>query len=250
MHFKWCPTRNISFDTLASTREVVVRFGHLSSVSGIPEWDYGIQQLNKSWVSGIPRWNITSSSGLVSSFTQKILWSEQRYASKTKSCKYHPLQTCNKDGITHGKFLASEASVMLGCPKLEFRAPVGAPWQCLLWSKLNIIWAACFPVKPIPYRCIYRYGPRASAARRIIWACFLSRARSKLRLCLANHRAGYFSNLACDWLNIMWAYSVQDTENGPRSPHVLNFCVLHQYISFLYAIPMLTWQRLMKSLLK
>ena len=29
-------------------------------------------------------------------------------------------------------------------------------------------------------------------------ARFLSLARSKLRLCLANHRAGYFSNLACD----------------------------------------------------
>ena len=47
------------------------------------------------------------------------------------------------------------------------------------------------------------------------WARFLSLARSKLRLCLANHRAGYFSNLACDWLSIIWAYSEQKTENGP-----------------------------------
>ena len=39
------------------------------------------------------------------------------------------------------------------------------------------------------------------------WALFLSLARSKLRLCLANHRVGYFSNLACDWLSIDWAYS-------------------------------------------
>ena len=46
-------------------------------------------------------------------------------------------------------------------------------------------------------------------------ARFLSLARSKLRLCLANHRAGYFSNLACDWLSIVWAYSKQGTENGP-----------------------------------
>ena len=38
---------------------------------------------------------------------------------------------------------------------------------------------------------------------------------SKLRLCLANHKAGYFSNLACDWLSIIWAYSEQETENGP-----------------------------------
>ena len=48
-------------------------------------------------------------------------------------------------------------------------------------------------------------------------ACFLSIGQSKLRLCSANHRAGYFSNLACDWLSIVWAYSKQETENGPRS---------------------------------
>ena len=45
---------------------------------------------------------------------------------------------------------------------------------------------------------------------------FLSVTQSKLRLCSANHRAGYFSNLACDWLSIVWAYSEQETENGPR----------------------------------
>ena len=58
-------------------------------------------------------------------------------------------------------------------------------------------------------------------------ARFLSLARSKLRLCSANHRAGYFSNLACDWLSIVWAYSEQETENGPRvrlwveAPHLV-----------------------------
>ena len=31
----------------------------------------------------------------------------------------------------------------------------------------------------------------------------------------ANHMPGYFSNLACDWLSILWAYSEQETENGP-----------------------------------
>ena len=46
-------------------------------------------------------------------------------------------------------------------------------------------------------------------------ARFLSLVRSKLRLCSANHGAGYFSNLACDWLSIVWAYSGQETENGP-----------------------------------
>ena len=50
----------------------------------------------------------------------------------------------------------------------------------------------------------------------VIRAHFLSLAQSKLRLCLANHRAGYFSNLACDWLSIVWAYSKEETENGPR----------------------------------
>ena len=39
-----------------------------------------------------------------------------------------------------------------------------------------------------------------------IWAHFLSLARSMLRLWSVNHRAGYFSNLACDWLSIVWAY--------------------------------------------
>ena len=39
---------------------------------------------------------------------------------------------------------------------------------------------------------------------------------SKLRLCSANYRAGYFSNLSCDWQSIVWAYSEQETENGPR----------------------------------
>ena len=43
----------------------------------------------------------------------------------------------------------------------------------------------------------------------------LSVAQSKLRLCSANHRAGYFSNLDCDWLSIVWVYCAQETENGP-----------------------------------
>ena len=47
------------------------------------------------------------------------------------------------------------------------------------------------------------------------WDPFLSLARSKLGLCSANHRTDYFSNLACDWLHIVWAHSEQETENGP-----------------------------------
>ena len=50
---------------------------------------------------------------------------------------------------------------------------------------------------------------------------FLSLARSKLRLCSANHRPGYWSNLPCDWPSTAWAYSEQKTENGPRSYQLL-----------------------------
>ena len=52
--------------------------------------------------------------------------------------------------------------------------------------------------------------------------CLLLGVWSKLRLCSANHRAGYFSNLACDWLSIVWAYSGQETENGPSSCKAIN----------------------------
>ena len=48
-----------------------------------------------------------------------------------------------------------------------------------------------------------------------LWARFLSLAQSKCMLCSANHRAGYFSNLACDWLSTVWAYSKQETQNRP-----------------------------------
>ena len=37
---------------------------------------------------------------------------------------------------------------------------------------------------------------------------------------LGKHRAGYFSNLPCDWLSIVWVYSEQETENGPCSSHM------------------------------
>ena len=43
---------------------------------------------------------------------------------------------------------------------------------------------------------------------------------SVFRLCSANHRPGYWSNLPCDWLSTAWAYSEQETENGPWSLEV------------------------------
>ena len=46
---------------------------------------------------------------------------------------------------------------------------------------------------------------------------------SELGVCSANHRTGPFSNQACDWLGIVWAYSDQVTENEPRnSSHKTN----------------------------
>ena len=50
-----------------------------------------------------------------------------------------------------------------------------------------------------------------------IKARFLSLARSKLRLCSANHRAGYVNNLSCDWLSIVWTYSKEEAENRPST---------------------------------
>ena len=71
---------------------------------------------------------------------------------------------------------------------------------------------------------------------------FQALAQSKLRLCSANHRAGYFSNLACDWLCIVWAYSEQETENRPSMGHHVDdkqgshhgLSLSHQYIIVLH----------------
>ena len=51
-----------------------------------------------------------------------------------------------------------------------------------------------------------------------IWEpAFCLFAWSKLRLCSANHRPGYWSYLPCDWPSTAWAYSEQETENRPWS---------------------------------
>ena len=71
--------------------------------------------------------------------------------------------------------------------------------------KIRLNYALCVAVSLSHARCYW-----------LIWACFLSLARSKLRLCSANHRPGYFSNLPCDWLSTARAYSKLETENRPR----------------------------------
>ena len=63
----------------------------------------------------------------------------------------------------------------------------------LLQQSIEHVTAAC-------HQC---YSSPLSFQHIHIRARFLSLARSKLRLCSANHRAGYFSNLACDWLSIV-----------------------------------------------
>ena len=68
-------------------------------------------------------------------------------------------------------------------------------------------------------------------------ARFLSLARSKLRLCSANRRAGYFSNLACDWLSIVWAYSEHETENGLRWSMCVNLKVCGLHTAEVWEIP-------------
>ena len=60
---------------------------------------------------------------------------------------------------------------------------------------------------------------------------FLSLALGKLRLCSANYRAGYWSNLPCDWPSTAWAYSEQETENGCST------FVLNQAWSFCWSAP-------------
>ena len=64
-----------------------------------------------------------------------------------------------------------------------------------------------------------------------IRVCFLSLAQSKLRLCSANHRPGYWSNLACDWPSTAWAYSEQETENGPWTQTPSALTVQSQFYS-------------------
>ena len=61
---------------------------------------------------------------------------------------------------------------------------------------------------------------RESVVVLVTWDRILSLARIKLRLCSVNHRAGYFSNLVCDWLSTVRTYSRQKTKLG-HGLHIL-----------------------------
>ena len=69
-------------------------------------------------------------------------------------------------------------------------------------------------------------------------ARFLSLAQSKLRLCSANRSPGYWSNLPCDWPRTAWAYSEQETENGPRSYNhrAKHKFVMHRNYSWIFNV--------------
>ena len=97
-----------------------------------------------------------------------------------------------------------------------FRQPQksGRLWSILWWPS-STQWTIHTPCGNWFHSTIVTASPTWLSWHRYAWACFLSLAQRKLRLCLANHRAGYFSNLACDWLSIVWAYSEQEIENGP-----------------------------------
>ena len=58
-------------------------------------------------------------------------------------------------------------------------------------------------------------------------ACFQSLARSKLSLCSANHRAGYLSNLACDWLSLLRA---RDRKWAQDTHSFVTYCILPGHI--------------------
>ena len=133
--FKWYPKGNFPLIHLHQYENLSVRFGHLSWVSAIPQMKLGHPTTKQKLRFGHPLMKFDFFVWPCVIVYTKILWSGQRYASNDhKACKYHPLKTCSNDGITFGKFLPSEASAMLGCPKLEFRAPVGAP---CFWGKLK-----------------------------------------------------------------------------------------------------------------
>ena len=113
----------------------------------------------------------------------------------------------------------------------------------MLWCH-NELWARCKQ-----YACVYQWEMKAEKPFMSLlgnleqwsmlpsshcWAAlvpphvirdrFLSLAQTKLGLCSANHRAGYVSNLACDWLSIVWAF--WDWADVDESNLEMSYCEL------------------------
>ena len=116
-----------SFDTLASIGELVGEIRASFMSLGHPWNEF---RASSNWTKVEIRASLDEISpprlAMCRRFHQRFCGLDKDTHQITKPCKYHPLKTRNNDGIILGKFLPSEASVMLGCPKLEFRASVGA----------------------------------------------------------------------------------------------------------------------------
>ena len=120
----------------------------------------------------------------------------------------------------------------------------------LQFSKINGQWLFFHSLSPLGQRtlnkaasfhCFYGFVMGYFENDIVLWkhiwtrACFLSLAQSKLRLCSANHRTGYWSNLPCDWPSTAWAYSEQETENGPRGQMDTSW-PLEEWLELLFSI--------------
>ena len=62
-------------------------------------------------------------------------------------------------------------------------------------------------------------------------AQFKARFLSLLGVSSANHRTSYFSNLACDWLSIVWDYSKQETKQALVTSLSWVWLLIHASIS-------------------
>ena len=72
-------------------------------------------------------------------------------------------------------------------------------------------------------------------------ARFLFLTLSMLRLCSANHRPGYWSNLPCHWRSTAWAYSEQETRNGPcKRDNLKHHELVHDALNH-HAFKGMTW---------
>ena len=100
-------------------------------------------------------------------------------------------------------------------------------WTYRLLISLNYIWKAncenelikCTDrtVQIVGFRWVNTYKGKSgfihTAGKHKILGPFSVSSSCKLRLCSANHRPGYWSNLTCDWPSTAWAHSKQETEN-------------------------------------
>ena len=88
------------------------------------------------------------------------------------------------------------------------------PNHCISYLETGCWLILCIDIRASNELMLYERTLRHSISP--IWARFLSLARSKVSLCSANHRPGYWSNPPGYWLSTAWAYFKQERENRPR----------------------------------